>query len=202
MAMIAGIISGIASIMGGIAAAKQAEYQAQVAKNNAKIAAQNAQYALDAGMREQEAFKMKASDMISTQEAIQAASGVDVNVGSPLLVRAGARSMEALDVETLKNNAERKSADYRAQRMNFLAQSDLYRMEANNAMMQGMLGGIGSVLGSFSSVSPKWDSWRSPAPLAPAASSAAPSYPQPGLSSPLVPRAPTPLSPAAPAWIF
>jgi hypothetical protein len=192
MAAVGAIVGAVGSVVQGFAGASSANYQAAVAANNAKIATQNAQYALETGNREEEAWRVKAGGLIASQEAAQAASGIDVSVGSAVDVRRGARVLEELDALTIKNNAIRRAKDFEAQSAQFSAQEGLYGMEAKNSIFEGILGGVSSLAGAASSVSGKWGSMASPVAYSPSPASpmGVPSMsgPQPGLSSPLVPR--------------
>src|SRR5678815_675005 len=80
-------ISAYGAYQQGQAGEAAGKYQAQVAKNNAIIAEQNAQFELQKGERESEAQNYKTRALLGHQKAGQAASGIDVNTGSPLDVR-------------------------------------------------------------------------------------------------------------------
>lgn len=167
MAAVGGLVSAAGSIFQGMAAAQEANYQAQIAKNNAKIAEKNAEYAQVAGSREEEAYRIKATNIRSTQRASFATSGVDVNIGSPLNIQVGTRRIEELDAATIRNNAWREAHDFKTQATNFRAQAGLYRMQGQNAMIAGAIGAAGGVANAVGSVSGKWDSWRSTTPYTP-----------------------------------
>lgn len=169
-------VSAAGSIAQGLGAASEARYQAQVARNNAKIAEVNAQYASAAGAREEEAYRIKATNLRATQKAGFATSGVDVNVGSPFRVQLGSKILENLDAATIRNNTMRKVYDARSQGMQLEAQAGLYEKSANNAVISGVMEGASTLLSGASSVAPKWNTWRSPTPYSP------PSY-GPSLSS-------------------
>jgi hypothetical protein len=192
MAAVGALVGAVGSVVQGVAGASSANYQAAVAANNAKIAMQNARYASETGMREEEAWRIKAGGLIETQRAAQAASGIDVSVGSAVDVRRGARVLEELDALTIRNNALRRAKDFEAQSMNFRAMEGLSGMEAKNSIFEGILGGVSSLAGAASTVSGKWGSMASPVGYTPSPTSSmgVPSLtgPQPGLSSPLVPR--------------
>lgn len=201
MAAVGGLISAAGSVFQGMAAQKEAQYQAQIAKNNAIIAKQNAIAAQVAGSREEEAYRIKATNTRATQRAAFANSGIDVNIGSPLRVQVGTRKIEELDALTIRNNAFRERYDFESQARQFRAQAGLYEMQGRNAMISGAIGAASGVVGAIGSVSPKWDSWRSTTPYSPVnygpmaatAPIAVPlTGPQPGLSSPMVPKSSSP----------
>lgn len=171
---IGGVIGAAGSVMQGVAAKQEANYQAQIARNNAVIAAKNAQAAQVAGDREGEAYRIKAAVAQSSIRAKASASGIDVNVGSPLRVQVGAKRIEELDALTIRNNSWREAHDFKTQAANFRTQGHVLEMSGRNAMTAGLIAGaagvasaIGTAAGSPSSVSPKWDSWRSPTPYTP-----------------------------------
>lgn len=167
MAVVGGLISAVGSIAGAAGQAAQANYQAKIAENNAIIAKQNAQYASLKGSREEEAFRIKATNLRSSQKAAYSTSGVDVNVGSPLRVQMGAKVLEELDALTIRNNAWREVADYEQQAMNFKADAQMQKMAASNAMLSGAFGAASGVAGAFGSVAPKWGGWQSGSTYAP-----------------------------------
>lgn len=167
MAIVGGIVSAIGSVAQGAAQAAQARYQAKVAENNAIIAEQNAEYQRIKGSREEEAFRIKATNLRASQKAAAAASGIDVGTGSPVHVQIGSRVLEELDALTIRNNAWREAADFEQQKMNFQASAEAKRMEAGNAMLSGVIGGVSGIAGSIGSVAPKWGSWRSTTPYQP-----------------------------------
>jgi hypothetical protein len=185
-------VSAIGSVAQGMAASKEAQYQAQVARNNAIIARKNAEYTLEAGDREESAYRMKGDLIRAAIKARAGASGADVNTGSPIEVQAGAALVQELDALTIRNNARREAYNQQVQATNFEAQAGLNELQGDNAMTAGILGGISSLAGGLASVSPKWNSWRSPTPYTPAtypgASISVPTTgPGAGLSSPTVP---------------
>lgn len=191
MAVVGAVIGAVGSLAQGAAAATEARYQAQVAQMNAKIAEQNAEYQIIKGSREEEAFRIKSSNLIGAQKAAASVSGIDVNQGSPLRTLMASKVLEALDAATIRNNAAREAHDFETQAVNFQAQSKLYGMQASNAMLAGGIGAASSLAGAVGSVSPRWDSWRSGTAYSPV------DY-GPSLSTPpmTVPVSYTPFTPA------
>lgn len=167
MAAIGGLIGAAGSLVQGMAAQQEANYQAQIARNNAIIAKQNAVYAQVAGSREEEAYRIKATNVRATQRASFATSGIDVNIGSPLRIQVGTKKIEELDALTIRNNAFREATSFKQQARDFRAQAGLYEMQGRNAMISGAIGAASGALSAVGSVSGKWDSWRSPTPYTP-----------------------------------
>lgn len=149
------------------AQARAANYQAQVSANNQKIAEQNAQYAIASGMRKAEDQSMKNAAEAGMTKAAQGASGIDVNTGSAVDVRASQREIGQLDAETVLSNAQLTAYGYRTQGANYQAQSNLYGMEsaadkegASAAETAGAIGAAGSLLSSASSLGFKWAGYQ------------------------------------------
>lgn len=145
-------LGAASSIAGGIAARNQAKFQAQVAKNNAEISRRNADEALIAGQREESALRSKTTRLIAQQTAEAAASGVDVNVGSPLAVREADAMEGEMDALTLRYNAARQSYGFRMEASNQEASAKMYKKAGKNAMLQGFLGAGSSIIGGATSI--------------------------------------------------
>lgn len=190
MAAVGGIISAVGSLAQGAAGAAQAGYQAKVAENNAIIARQNAQYQSVKGSREEEAFRIKSTNLRSTQRAAYSTSGVDVNVGSPKFVQQAAKVLEEFDAMTIRNNTWREVADFERQATNFEAQAQLHKMEASNAMLAGGIGALSAGASAFGSVSGKWSGMQSGATYQPV--SYGPSTASAPMSVPIVVDGPRP----------
>jgi hypothetical protein len=167
MAAVGALVGAAGSLFQGIAGAQEAQYQAQIAKNNAVIAEKNAQYAQITGSRQEEAYRIKATNVRATQKAAYGASGIDVSQGSAVQVQRAARTIEELDAETIRNNAWREAHDFKTQAVNFRAQAGLDQMQGQNALIAGGIGALGGLANAASSVSAKWGSWRSPTPYTP-----------------------------------
>lgn len=131
-------------------------YQAQVAKNNKVIADRNAEYALATGETEAQMKGMKTAQDLGNAKTIQAASGLDVNSGSPLEVREQIASMGSFDEMMIRSNAQRKSYAAKVEGTNQQAQADISTMAGRQAETAGTIGSFSSLLGGASSVSDKW----------------------------------------------
>lgn len=142
--------------MGGIAARNQANYRAAIAKNNETAALQNAARAEQAGNVQAEAQGRKGAARLGRIKAEQAASGLNVNQGTPVDVQAGQREMSQLDTETVLNNAQLHAYGYRTQAMNFRAEEGLERAKADSAIPAAALKAGGGLLANASSLSGKW----------------------------------------------
>ena len=174
-AVIGGVVSGIGSIAQGIAGKRASTYQAAVAENNAILANRAADEEIRAGAAEEEGQRLQTGAALGKAVAIQGASGLDVTGGSPGDVRASIADLGELDALTIRSNAARQAAQYRAQGANFKNDATLNRMQGRASLIAGFLGGAGSILGAVSSVSDRWAPYRAAptfTPYAPAPVSA------------------------------
>jgi hypothetical protein len=161
-ASIAGAAVGAAGAKQKAAAESQAyQYQAAVARNNAQIALVNASRSRDVGdlgmMRE----GIKTGALIGGQKAAQAANGLDVNVGTPVDVRASTAELGRLDALTIGYNASKEAFGSEFQSKNYLDESYLKGQSSKYATEAGQIGVATSILGGVSSVSDKWLSFKS-----------------------------------------
>lgn len=149
-------IGGASAIASGNSQANAANYQAQVAANNNIVAQQNASYALKAGAAKEEASRLQTAAVTARQKAIQGASGLDVESGSPIDVRSGTSTIGELDALTIRNNAAREAYGYQVQGGNFDTQGELDKAAASNDSTSGYLNASSSILGSASSIASKF----------------------------------------------
>jgi len=163
-ATVAGKISeGQAGAASAASSAAASRYQAQVAENNRQIAEQNAQYAMAAGQTQAANTSLRGAAQVSALKAKQGASGISVNAGTAVDVRAGARQANQVDSETVLNNAQRQAYGYRVQGEGYGAQAGLDQQQASNfdraganASTAGFVGAGGSLLSGASSILGSW----------------------------------------------
>lgn len=148
--------SAHASTEAGKANQEAANYRAQVARNNAKIAEGNADYVLQAGRVETYQQGMKGRAHLGSVKAAQAASGVDVNTGSAVDVRASEAATNRLDQLTTEHNAQLKAYGYRTQAAQDEAEAGLEERGGSFAAAAGRREAAGTVLGAASSLAFKW----------------------------------------------
>lgn len=151
-----GILGAFGAKAKGDADAAAYNYKAQVAANNAIIAEQNAAQTTYAGRVGAQSNDLKTKNLVATQLVTQASKGLDVNSGSNVAVRQSAEDLGHLDTLTILSNAAKNSAGFKAQGMNFQAESALDRSAAENAEKAGTIGAFSSLLGGASSFSDKW----------------------------------------------
>lgn len=160
ISLAAGAGSGILGAFGASskadADAASYNYKAQIAANNAIIAQRNADAATAAGGVSAQNNDLKTKNMVGTQLVAQASNGLDVGSGTNVNVRQSAENLGHLDTLTILNNAAKNSAGFKAQGMNFTAESGLDTAAAQNAQTAGDFNIMSSLLGGATSVSSKW----------------------------------------------
>ena len=157
------VASAASAGVGAMGAAQSADaqaasynYKAAVANNNAIIAKRNADAATQAGEAKAQANDLKTKNLVGTQLVTQAASGLDVGSGTNVNIRQSAVDLGHLDTLTILNNAAKNAAGFKAQGMNFTAESALDTSSAENAKTAGEFGVATSLLGGASSFASKW----------------------------------------------
>lgn len=138
------------------AKAKALQYQASVAQMNAAIAQQNAKWATQAGEVKAQESGMQGAARLSQTKAIQGASGLSVNTGSNVDIRASEADLGKFNENTIRSNAAREAYGYRAQAAGDVAQAGLDMAAARTTKTAGDISAAGSILGGASSVSDKW----------------------------------------------
>lgn len=158
--LVAGAGSGILGAFGANATADATQasynYKAAVASNNAIIAKRNADAATAAGGVAAQNNDLKTRNLVGTQLVTQASNGLDVGSGTNVNVRQSAEELGHLDTLTILNNAAKNSAGFKAQGMNFTAESQLDTAAGANARTAGDINVATSLLGGASSVGSKW----------------------------------------------
>lgn len=160
LAAIGGGLQMGAQVAGGYAKSEALAYQSQVAANNAKIAQQDATLDIQAGEVAAVNRGLKTRAMVGQQKAAQGASGIDVNSGSAVDVRAGTEELGMLDALTIRSDAAKKAYAREVQATSDTAQSQMLTAESENAKTQGWLNGAGSLLSSASSVGGSWAKYQ------------------------------------------
>lgn len=138
MAMAVGIVSLISTAAGVFmqsqAARQQAEasnraneYNAQIQERNAAIAEMQAVSAEERGAEAERLHRERVSGLKGSQRVAAAASGVLVDVGSPLEVLQDTAILGELDALTIRSNAAREAWGFRTQAGGYTAQARLSR---------------------------------------------------------------------------
>ncbi len=143
VASVAGTAVGVmGQIQSANAAAAASEYQAK----QSRILAEDA---INRGAVEEQAQRRKTAALASRQQAVLAASGLDITSGSPLAVLADTAQLGELDAQTVRANAGREAAQLRSQ-------ADLFDMQGANQKSAGVLGAMGTALGGVQSLADRW----------------------------------------------
>lgn len=109
-------VSSIATGFESAAAIKsQGQYASTIANTNAAMANLKASQTLQAGDIEASRQQEKTQAAVGAARAAAGASGVQVNAGSPAMVRAGMETAGGIDVATIRNNAARSAWGYQTQ---------------------------------------------------------------------------------------
>ena len=154
-------VSAFGNMQQGAAQSAAYTYQAGIAQINAQIAAHNAKYAYAVGEQKAQAAGMQTRAVIGQTKAQQGASGLDVNVGSAVDVRASEADLGAENVGVIRNDAARTAYGYEVDEQQQLMQSALDQFAAKNVKTASYIGAGSSILGGASSVSDKWMKYQS-----------------------------------------
>lgn len=156
-------IAAVGALNTAAATAADARYKAQVAKNNEIIAVQNAQYASQAGAAATTRAQLKQRAELGAIGAGLAASGVDINTGSPAAVRSSASGLTQLDTATTAGDAGLRVYGFRTQASNYGAESGLRRAEASQADIAGPISAGSTFLSGVGGLAAKWKPWQTSA---------------------------------------
>ena len=164
-------VSAVTSYFGGQQQAKAArargEYEAGVAQNNQILAERQARDAKARGETSAQTHAMKVKQLIGQQRAALAGSGVAVDTGSALSITEDTAGIGALDIATIRHNADREALGFRTQGMNFAASGELASLRAEGEAAAASGAGYGALFGGIGSVAEKWYTFRRPGgPLA------------------------------------
>lgn len=174
MGVALGVLSAVSAVAGlagaGLSAASayssseaqsaQAAYQAQVAKNNATIASQDAKLDIQAGETAAVNKGLQTRAQVGQEKAAQGASGIDVNSGSAVDVRAGQASMGMLDALTIRSNASKAAYAKEVEANSNTAQGKLMQAESTQEAEAAPIGALGSLLSGASSVGGNWAKYQ------------------------------------------
>lgn len=134
------------SVMGQINASR-----AEAASNNFQAAQSKilAEDALKRGAADEQAQRRKTAALASRQEAVMAASNLDIGSGSPLSILGDTAMMGELDAQVVRGNAAREAQQHNTQ-------GKMFTMSAKNAKSAGMVQAFGTALGGVGTLAEKW----------------------------------------------
>lgn len=151
-----GAIGAAGGIMGGIASSNMYKYQAGIAQMNAKIAQQTAAYDVGVGEVQSQISGMKTSQKLGQIKATQGASGLSVNSGTGVSVRASEAEVGAMDQQEIRGKAAFAAYGQEVTAAGDIAQANADSMAASNSLIAGGINAASSILGGVGSFSSKW----------------------------------------------
>lgn len=154
--LLGGITSAFGQSQASSAQAQQFQYKAALARRNAAIAKENSARTLEAGDYNAMREGLTTAFTIAKQKTGQAASGFDVNEGTPADVRASTAKLGLADQDRIRLEAGRKAQGYRQQGDQELADASMYDQAAANARKAGKISVFSTLLGTAGSVAGKW----------------------------------------------
>jgi hypothetical protein len=150
--LIGAVVGAASSVMGGIAAKNQADYQAAIANRNAIVAGQEQASAIQVGEEKSGLASLRGASALGRVKTEIAASGVDVNRGSAVDVRASERMANILNAQSTMWNAARSGWGYGQHAIGEEAQAQADKAAGQQAEIQGFFGGAADLFKGIGSV--------------------------------------------------
>jgi hypothetical protein len=148
-----GAVGAVGSLMQGQAAKSAANAQAAANETNARLADEQARDAVRRGAYDELKFRRQMSILQGEQRSALAASGVEVDTGSPLALQEASRKEGDQDAAVIRFNAEREAWGHSVQAVNYRNAASAARASGHNAMTAGVIGagtGLLNVAGEYS----------------------------------------------------
>ena len=146
--LLGGAVGAAGAVKEGNAAAASAKYNAAVANQNASQAIQNANLTSASGSVSAMDQSLRTKAELGATVANEAASGLDVNTGSPQAVQQSERNIGELDALTIRSNATREAYGYQVESASQKSQAGLDTKEASNDLLSGYENAGSTLLGS------------------------------------------------------
>lgn len=137
----------LGQIAQGRAESKALKYNANINDLNADVAKQNAVFAGEEGEANTAIQQEKTRQQVGAEKTQQAASGIDVNKGSAVDVRASQAETGMLDAMNIRANATRQAYGYETQEQGFKSQADIDRASAKSVKKASYVKAAGTLLG-------------------------------------------------------
>jgi hypothetical protein len=154
---VAGTATSVAGKMkGGQASSQAASYRAQAARNMAVAYDQAAERVVQGGVVKSDVEGLRTAAAVGDTKAKQAASGVDVNTGSAVDVRAGVAQAGRLNQLTTLNNDQLSAYGYRVKAHEARTQAVLDEAEGSQAQTGAAYGAAGSLISGASALPFRW----------------------------------------------
>ncbi len=132
----------------------QSAYQAAMARNNQISANYAADSTRKQGTIEEQRYRMKVAQLKDKQKTSLAASGVEIDSGSPLDVLADTAEMGEWDAQMIRHNTSMKVWEHQVAGNNAGAQAGLYSNASSN--QSPLLAGTTTLVNGLGSVADKW----------------------------------------------
>lgn len=146
-------VAASSQVMSGIGQAQQANYEAGVNDQNARLSAEQARDSnQNINLEAQRRYRALAQTQ-GQQQAAMAANGVDLNFGSAVDIQHDTAMIGAEDVAQIYKGGFQRTRGFDIQGWNYASQAEADRAKAKGAMLQGIMGGLGTALGGASQVS-------------------------------------------------
>ena len=140
-------------LMAGIGEAQQDRYAASVADQNAHMSAEQAHDSItNTNLEAQRRYRALAQTQ-GQQQAAMAANGVDINFGSAADIQRDTAMIGAEDVAQIYKGGNERTRGYDIEGYNYSSQAAAKRSQASGALVQGIMGAVGTALGGASQVS-------------------------------------------------
>jgi hypothetical protein len=144
--MALGAVSAYGTLMQGQAASSAANAQAAAEEQNARIADEQARDSMRRGAYDELKLRRQMSILQGQQRSALAASGVEVDTGSPLELQEASRREGDQDAAVIRFNAEREAWGHQVQAVNSRNAASAASASGRNAMTGALIGAGTSLL--------------------------------------------------------
>jgi|SRR6185437_1539428 len=151
-----GILGFVGNVFGGIASKQMYDYQSAIAQYNSQIAKGNEDYAITSGEQQAATSGLQTRFTAGQTASRYGAGNIAVTSGSAADVAKSIHDIGEFNQSTIRNNAARVAYGYATEAVSDTAQSNLYKMAGNNALLSGTIKGFGSLVSGATSVSSKF----------------------------------------------
>ena len=155
-----GAIGTGVSVYGGIQQGRQASaaaaYNAKMAQRSAQMSEMQAKDAERRGAIEEDRFRRQQSLLQGQQASMLAASGVQLDSGSPLQILADTAEATEVDARTIRYNARMDAWGLRNQAASSIAQAQFAKIEGKNARSNAYLSAGGSLISGLGSLAGRY----------------------------------------------
>jgi len=150
LALASAAVTATGQVMNGIAQKQQANYAASIADQNAQLSADQARDSIqNTNLEAQRRYREQAQTQ-GQQQAGMAASGVDLNFGSAARVQEDTAMIGAEDIGQIYKAGYQRTRGFDIQGWNYTNEASMDRAKGRSAMLQGVMGAMGTALGAAS----------------------------------------------------